>query len=161
MLSEVIAPACSLHWRHLDIIIKQVREKTIEGSENVLLTWRNEVKQVTEVNPTLTWNDKLEREIVFASSQSSCKRRRVISYTADRLETRTIKCWYSDNSQGLCVYVNFTYSLVNISCPGEALCLWGSSTLPLGRSFWDNEALLFKDSWAQMSCVVNETCNWN
>lgn len=50
------------------------------------LTLRNEVKRVFEGNPTLTWNDKLEREIVFAGRQSSCKTGGFISETAENMK---------------------------------------------------------------------------
>lgn len=101
-------------------LIKQVHGKTIRGTEAAPPTWKNEVKQVTEVNLKLTWNEKLERETVFACCQSSCKRGSFISLTIiERNANDFYRYSYIDSHQdvGECIYLDFVYLAVKIRCP--------------------------------------------
>lgn len=145
-------------------LIKQVHGKTIRGTEAAPLTWKNEVKQVTEVNLKLTWNEKLERETVFACCQSSCKRGSFISLTIiERNANDFYRYSYIDSHQdvGECIYLDFVYLAVKIRCPREAPCLCRSPNFPEGRCFWNKQALLFKDSWAEMFLAADKTSDWN
>lgn len=130
-------------------LIKQVHGKTIRGTEAAPPTWKNEVKQVIEVNLKLTWNEKLERETVFTRCQSSCKRGSFISLTIiERNANDFYRYSYIDSYQDAdeCIYLDFVYLAVKIRCPREAHCLCRSPTFPEGRCFWNKQALLFKDS---------------
>lgn len=81
----------------------------ITGTEGVPPAWRNEVKRVIGVNPTLTWNEKLEGETVFASSQGSCKKREGLSHSRQTEKKKKLNangiygCIYSDYYEHLCV----------------------------------------------------------
>lgn len=56
--------------------------KLVTGTEAVLGTRKNEV--------SLTWNDKLERETVFAHSQDTCKNKKVYIYNDAFIKTQIL-----------------------------------------------------------------------
>lgn len=59
------------------------------------------------------------------------------------------------------IFTTLHVGLSKITRPAEAPCLQGSPTFPEGWSFWDKQALLFKDSWAEISFTLNKTRDWN
>lgn len=63
------------HWRHLGHRYSRAMRKLLEGLRLCPRHGRMRLNGFW-VNPTLTWNDKLERETVFACCQSSCERKR-------------------------------------------------------------------------------------
>lgn len=62
-LPEVITPAWFFHWRH---------EKTMTRTVTVPVACMRPTG--SWVNPTLTWDEKLEGEAVLAGCQDACKR---------------------------------------------------------------------------------------
>lgn len=56
--------------------------KLVTGSEAVLGTQKNDV--------SLTWNNKLERETVFAHSKDTCKKKKVYIYNDAFLKTQIL-----------------------------------------------------------------------